>query len=80
MKASIVDLRYQMNDVLKALDRREEVTILYHGKAKGKIVPIDKRKKKLKVQNHPFFGRLAGEKEPVEKVMERLRGGRFRDL
>jgi len=40
MKASVVDLRYKMNDVLKALDRKEEVTILYRGKVKGKILPV----------------------------------------
>lgn len=32
MQASIVDLRYRMNDILKALARNEEVEILYHGK------------------------------------------------
>lgn len=41
MKATVVDLRYKMNDVLKALDRNETVTILYHGKVKG-----DKDKKR----------------------------------
>ena len=35
MKASIVDLRYKMNTILKALDRNEAVTILYHGKEKA---------------------------------------------
>ena len=35
MKASVVDLRYRINDILKAIDRNEEVTILYHGKIKG---------------------------------------------
>ena len=35
MRANIVDLRYRMNDVLKALDRNEEVTILYYGQEKG---------------------------------------------
>jgi len=39
MKASVVDLRYKMNDILKALERNEEVTVLYHGKVKGVIVP-----------------------------------------
>ena len=29
MKASVVDLRYKMNDILKALDRNEKITILY---------------------------------------------------
>ncbi len=32
MKATVLDLRYKMNEVLKALDKRERVTILYHGR------------------------------------------------
>ncbi len=43
MKASVDDLRYKMNEVLKALDRREKVTLIYHGKVKGTIVPFEKR-------------------------------------
>ena len=43
MEASIVDLRYKMNDVLKALDRKEEVTVLYRGTVKGKIIPVAKK-------------------------------------
>ncbi len=34
MTASVVELRYKMNDVLKALNRNEDVSILYHGKVK----------------------------------------------
>jgi len=74
MKASIVDLRYKMNDIIKALERNEEVTILYHGKEKGVIVPRH-RKKSLKAREHPFFGMMPGD-APVLKVMERLRGNR----
>ena len=55
MKASVVDLRYKMKDVLRALDRNEKVTILYHGKAKGIITPANNEKYK-KVKDHPFFG------------------------
>ena len=35
MKASILDLRRRMSEVLKALERNEDVTILYRGKKKG---------------------------------------------
>ena len=38
MKATVVDLRYKMNDVLKVLDRNEKVTILYRGKVKGREI------------------------------------------
>ena len=49
MKASVIDLRYKMKDVLKALDRKEEVTILYHGKVTGVIVPVNNKNiRKLK--------------------------------
>jgi len=39
MQATIVDLRYKMKEVLKALERKEPVTIVCHGKEKGLIVP-----------------------------------------
>ena len=40
MNASIVDLRYNMKDVLRAIDRGETVTVLYRGKAKAKLMPM----------------------------------------
>lgn len=76
MKASIIDLRYKMKDVIKALDRKEEVTILYHGKAKGVIVPV-KNKKQKKVKDHPFFGMLKDKNISVSEEMQYLRGPRY---
>ena len=46
MEASVVDLRYKMKDVLEALERKETVTILYHGKIKGKIVPVSEAERR----------------------------------
>lgn len=78
MRASIVDLRYKMKDVLGALDRNETVTILFHGKEKGIISPIN-RKADTKVTEHPFFNmyREDQKQESVETVMEKLRGKRY---
>lgn len=56
MKASIVDLRYRMKDVLKALDRGEPVTVLYRGKEKARLVPISEEKPKMRVEDHPAWG------------------------
>ena len=78
MKATVVDLRYKMNEVLKALDRNEDVEILYHGKTRGTISATPHRIS-LKVTEHPFFNMLHG-KTSVEEEMEQLRGGRYRDL
>ena len=79
MQASIVDLRYKMKDILRALERREIVTILYHGKVKGRILPAE-RDAEPRVTAHPFFGMKAADARPVDKVMEKLRAGRFRAL
>jgi len=77
MKVSVVDLRYKMNDVLKALDRNEDVNILYHGKLKG-IIKAQSSTVKGKIADHPFFG-MSKSTESVEDEMNRLRGGRHLD-
>ncbi len=78
MNASIIDLRYKMNDVLKALERNQDVTILYHGKIKGVLKP-HRNNAAQKVIDHPFFNMTKSE-ESVESVMQQLRGGRFSDI
>lgn len=79
MKASIVDLRYKMKEVLKALDKNEEVSIIYHGKEKGKIIP-NVNKTELSVKDHPFFGMNANKNISVEDEMQNIRGGRYNDI
>ncbi len=54
MKATILDLRYRMNDVLKAIERNEKVSISYHGKQKGVIISGANYSAR-KVTEHPFF-------------------------
>lgn len=76
MKASVVDLRYKMNEVIKALEKREKVTILYRGKIKGIILPAGEVKAH-KVEAHPFFGMAQKEKKSVADHMQALRGSRF---
>ncbi len=77
MKASIVDLRYKMKDVLEALDKNEDVTILYHGKVKGVIKSVV-NSSYGRVTDHSFFSMNADEEISVAEEMEQLRGGRFR--
>jgi antitoxin (DNA-binding transcriptional repressor) of toxin-antitoxin stability system len=78
MQATIVDLRYHMNQVLKALERNETVSVLYRGKLKGVISPAT-TPSAVKVTEHRFFG-CRKDTRPVEDVMEQLRGGRHGDL
>jgi len=78
MQATIVDLRYKMNQVLKALERNETVSVLYRGKLKGVLSPATTASA-VKVTEHSFFG-CRKDAQPVQDVMARLRGGRHRDL
>lgn len=55
MELAIVKLSYHMKKVLQALDRNEQVKILYQGKVKGFIVPVGKKTTR-KIQDHPLFG------------------------
>jgi hypothetical protein len=79
MKATVVDLRYKMNDVLKALDRNERVTVLYRGKEKGVLVPT-REKKHLNVKEHPFFGMSSQDSKSVSDIMKELRRPRYNDI
>ncbi|HEY54324.1 MAG TPA: type II toxin-antitoxin system Phd/YefM family antitoxin [Caldilineae bacterium] len=78
MKASIVELRYNMKDVLKALNRNETVQVMYRGVLKGVIKPATKETS-MRVEDHPFFGMLTDD-EPVDEVMDKLRGNRYRAI
>ena len=78
MQATIVDLRYHMNNVLKALDRNEDVDILYRGKTKGVLIAQAKRSQG-KVSDHPFFN-MRSSRRSVDAEMASLRGGRYHDL
>jgi hypothetical protein len=79
VNASIVDLRYKTKQILEALDRRESVSVLYHGKVRGTLLPAAPTESK-KVQDSAFFGMRKKDRTPVPRLMQALRGGRYRDL
>ncbi len=61
-----------MKEVIRSLDRNEPVTVIYHGKAKGTIVPLVSSSGS--VQDHAFFGMSDKQtEETVDQVMDRLR-------
>jgi antitoxin (DNA-binding transcriptional repressor) of toxin-antitoxin stability system len=80
MQASVVNMRYNMRDILRALDRNEKVTITYHGKAKGIIIPVEHDNKNLNMRDHLFCQMRKDETSSVEETMETLRGGRYSDI
>ena len=78
MEATVVDLRYHMNDVLKALERNEDVSVLYRGTVKG-VIRAAARSTSVKVRDHDFFGCRASS-QSVDQIMGQMRGGRYGDL
>ncbi len=76
MRASIVDLRYKTKEILKALERNESVTVLYHGKIKGVIKPA-REKAVSKIDDHPFFGMHREREESVLEELDSLRKPRY---
>ncbi|MBI3253061.1 MAG: type II toxin-antitoxin system Phd/YefM family antitoxin [Candidatus Omnitrophica bacterium] len=79
MKASVMDLRTRMREVFKALRRNEKVEILYHGKPAARIIPIHRKKLRMRVSEHPFFGmrRASGHEKSVYETVRDLRRGRY---
>jgi hypothetical protein len=77
MDASILDLRYRMREVIKALDKREKVRILYRGKLKGEILPAASAHSG-KTVSHPFFGSLhENNAESASLIVSQMRRRRF---
>jgi hypothetical protein len=82
VKASILDLRRRMGDVLKALQRNEEVTLLRRGKTIAVMRQAGGPPGAKRVAAHPAFGMWAGRSDlaDMSAAVGRLRGGRFDDL
>jgi prevent-host-death family protein len=84
MKATTLDLRYKMKDILRAIDRGETVTVTYRGKEKARLVPIQaKPEEELKPSDHPFCGMWKDREDmndPTAWVRKLRDTPRFRDI
>ena len=79
MKASVLDFRRRMKDILRALDRNEPVTIYYRGKRKGVIFPVRSSESPSRsLKEHPAVGMWKDRDDMKDgrAVMDRLRGVR----
>ena len=76
MKANITNLEDQLEDVLKALERGEDITVLYQGEVKGTLQATIQNT--VSTLEHPFFGSVegsvnSGQSADVSEVMDKLR-------
>ena len=79
MNATVLDLRTNMKDILKALNRNEEVTLTYRGKKKAVIVPCEKETPDISASAHSAFGiwNHRDDMKDVKSYVRDLRKGRF---
>jgi hypothetical protein len=83
MKATILDLRRRMGEILKALDRNETVTILHRGRQKGILYPArNPGRKKLRIAESAAFGMWKNRRDlkDVDAAVRRARKERVHDL
>ena len=84
MEASIVDLRYRMKDVLRAIDRGETVTVTYRGKEKARLVPSNATAGRTLVnpRDHPACGMWKDREDMADPVayIRKLRQPRYGHL
>ena len=83
MEASIVDLRYRMKDVLRAIDRGETVTVTHRGKEKARLVPLSAAgRTPAKVSDQPFVGMWKDREDMADPVayIRKLRQPRYGHL
>jgi len=84
MEASIVDLRYRMKDVLRAIERGETVTVTYRGKEKAHLVPAIAAAGRTLVnpRDHPACGMWKDREDMADPVayVRKLRQPRYAHL
>ena len=80
MKATALDFRRRMGEIIKALDRNEPVTLSYRGQTKGILYPVGQdTKPRRSLADHPAVGMWKDREDmkDVEAWVRRIRKGRM---
>lgn len=82
MKATVLDLRKRMKDILDSLRRNEPVDLFRRGRKIGTLYPPETGPRPapgLSASDHKAFGlwKDRPDLDNMEAVIEKLRGGRF---
>ena len=76
MQTTAKELRFNTSAIFERLDMVEEITVTYRGKAKAKLVPIEKARKPDKKTPNKLFGMWADKTDDVDGYVRSLRSGR----
>ena len=79
MKATILDLRYRMKDVLRALERGESVAVTHRGRERARLVSSETREKPGKLRVPEALGMWKDREDltDVAQYVRQIRAGRF---
>lgn len=79
MKASVLDLRRHMREILRALDLNQTITLTYRGKEKAKIIPSPQKEVDSSIMDHPAFGlwKNRPDQQDVPELVRHMRKGRM---
>ena len=79
MNESVLDLKKQMPDILRALKRREKVIVSYGGKKLALMQPLSEGEKEtMDIRSNPAFGMWSERDDLVDpaSVVREMRKGR----
>ncbi len=81
MEASFVDFRKRSAEIIRALRRKERVTVFYRGEPVAVMHPVghEPDEVSMRPEDHPAFGMWADrdDLEDVASHVRKLRKGRF---
>lgn len=81
MKATVMDMRRNPGEILRAIAKKEMVTLSHRGRDVARITPIQSSARKA-ATTHPAFGMWKGRDDMASPsvYVRGLRKGRFHDV
>ncbi|WP_187647037.1 type II toxin-antitoxin system Phd/YefM family antitoxin [Nitrosophilus labii] len=76
MEITAKDLRFNTAEIFDVLSKGEDIIITYRGKAKAKLIGLNKQKKKEDIA----FGMWRDQSEEVNEIVRKMRKGRRFDI
>lgn len=77
MEVTTKDLRFKINMLFDVLNKGEDITITYRGKAKAKLISTQKN---IKKKDDSLFGVWKDKEDNVDDIVRSMRKGRDFDI
>jgi antitoxin (DNA-binding transcriptional repressor) of toxin-antitoxin stability system len=77
MEVTAKDLRFKINMLFDVLNKGEDITITYRGKAKAKLISTQKN---IEKKDDSLFGIWKDKEDNVDDIVRNMRKGRDFDI